>query len=1197
MRFNPSAKTARFVAILFAIVSFTTLATGSTLPPGFAEQEIATGLDPTAMEMVPDGSGRIFVIQKSGAVRVVKSDILLTTPFTTVAADNFNERGLCGIAFHPDYATDPNNRWVYLYFTVLNGSAGADTNTRLVRIKASGTNPDIAEGVPETLLNLDSIGGGSIHQGGSMFFREGKLYICTGDGGLDTRSQSLTSLMGKVLRLNADGSIPTDNPFYSTLTGNSRAIYAMGLRNPFSFNLQVSTGKVYMNDVGGNAPAWESIEELTAGANYGWPAIHQMKTAGQTAPTVGGSVYKDPMYVYPTIAAGYGYDGHGNGFAIAGGVFYNPTVAGGGRFPPQYNGLYFFGDYAQRWVKTFNPVTKLESAFATNTHRPLSFKITPSGTLYMLTRGAAGNGNTGDNTTGAGSIWKVFYSNTSAPSIASEPQNQSSAIGQTVSFSVSVSGVAPFTYKWQKNGVDISGATTTSSSTTNTYTLSNLQISDNNAQFRCIVSNTSGSVTSIVATLAVNSRPLPVPTITSPSENYLWSGGDVISFSGSATDSVDGTLAPANLTWSVEFIHDTHSHPVIGATSGITSGTFPVSRAEHGIVVSYRISLTAANSAGLTNTVSRVINPKFINVKIDTQPSGLKVKVDSVLYATPFNYTSIAGMERAVEAESSQGLNGEIYSFDSWSNDQSAAHTFRHPQFDTTLKAWYKPSQSGGITRDYWLNAAGTSLSQLTALTTYPNSPSGTAIVTSLAGPSSWADNYGARFSGLIKPPSNGNYTFHLSASDMAELKLSNTSSSLGATSIATISSDGNSEYEGFNYVVGAIAGKGVASAGWSGAWTGSGEVVSEGLTYVDANSVTMPVSGNRIVLTEQTAFRARTSAVNSGTIWVSFLGNSTGGGYAGVSLYDSSNEKLFIGKRSNQLNWGIDFSGNGANSTIAAAANTFIVCRIDFGAGTGGSANAYLWTNPRLGPVNEPTIGTAAAQLLNLGAFGFNNIRATSGNSVGAFTFDELRLGSTYSKVAPTAAGGTVVSSSPIALQSGQSYYVEATHKAGIGADNFTVTWTGPSVANNSAISGSMLAPLYTAPSLITYVGWRTTHFSGFMANESRSGFNASFLNDGVSNGIKYALGINPTVAMPVGSLPQGTVSAGVLSLTYRKDSSLGVNYLVEASTGLNSGSWSNTGITETVLSTQGTTQQVKASIPNNTAQKRFLRLGAVNP
>src|SRR5262249_29531611 len=153
---------------------------------------------------------------------------------------------------------------------------------------------------------------------------DGKLYIGVGENANGANSQSLNTLLGKMLRINPDGSIPGDNPFVTTATGVNRAIWALGLRNPFTFAVQPGTGRIFINDVGQNT--FEEINEGVAGANYGWPAAEGPST--------------DPAFRNPLFYYGHG-SGDSLGFAITGGAFYNPATV---QFPADYVGDYFFAD-------------------------------------------------------------------------------------------------------------------------------------------------------------------------------------------------------------------------------------------------------------------------------------------------------------------------------------------------------------------------------------------------------------------------------------------------------------------------------------------------------------------------------------------------------------------------------------------------------------------------------------------------------------------------------------------------------------------------------------------------------------------------------------------------------------------------------------------------------------------------------------
>src|SRR6476660_5881467 len=245
-----------------AFLILATLASlAANLPPGFTETEFGGSLSgsPTAMEFVADG--RLFVCLQTGQVRVIKNGSLLAAPFLSLSVDSSGDRGLLGIAFDPNFI---NNRYVYVYYTV----PTFPIHNRVSRFTAAG---DVAApGSEVIILNLDNLSSATNHNGGALHFGpDGKLYIGVGENANGANAQTLSNLLGKVLRINSNGSIPTDNPFYNSATGNNRAIWALGLRNPFTFAFQPGSSRMFINDVGEST--YEEINNGIAGSNYGWP--------------------------------------------------------------------------------------------------------------------------------------------------------------------------------------------------------------------------------------------------------------------------------------------------------------------------------------------------------------------------------------------------------------------------------------------------------------------------------------------------------------------------------------------------------------------------------------------------------------------------------------------------------------------------------------------------------------------------------------------------------------------------------------------------------------------------------------------------------------------------------------------------------------------------------------------------------------
>jgi glucose/arabinose dehydrogenase len=346
---------ATFLGICLSVLGTLAPATAATLPPGFTETLVAAGLvRPTAMAIAPDG--RVFVCEQDGRLRVIRDGALLAAPFHTLSVNSLGERGLLGIAFDPGFA---NNHFLYVYYT----TGSAPIHNRVSRLTANGD--VVVPGSEVQILNLEPLSATN-HNGGAIHFgNDGKLYVAVGENAVPGNSQTLDNRLGKMLRINANGSIPGDNPFNATATGVNRAIWALGLRNPFTFGVDRVSGRIFINDVG--AGAWEEINDGIPGANYGWP-----DTEGPTT---------NPNFDTPFHA----YDRRGTGeCAIAGGTFYSPITM---QFPAQYAGVYFFADLCKGWIHTLDPDTAAVGNFATGITAPVDLRVSDDGSLYYLARG------------------------------------------------------------------------------------------------------------------------------------------------------------------------------------------------------------------------------------------------------------------------------------------------------------------------------------------------------------------------------------------------------------------------------------------------------------------------------------------------------------------------------------------------------------------------------------------------------------------------------------------------------------------------------------------------------------------------------------------------------------------------------------------------------------------------------------------
>jgi glucose/arabinose dehydrogenase len=354
---------AAVVAVLVLTVTLVRTApvAGATVPPGFTDGVVAGGIaNPTAMAFAPDG--RLFVAQQNGALRVIKNGSLLPNAFVTVPVNSSGERGLLGVALDPDF---PVNHFVYVYYT----ATSPTIHNRVSRFTANGD--VVLPGSEVQLLNLPTLSATN-HNGGAIHFGpDGKLYIAVGENAVPSNAQTLANTLGKVLRINPNGSIPTDNPFYGSTSGINRSIWARGLRNPFTFAFQPSTGRMFINDVGQSE--WEEINDGIRASNYGWPVSEGPGS---------NPAHRGPLVVY----------GHGNGpvagCAIAGGAFYNPVVP---TFPASYVGSYFFADLCGDAIYRIHPPSGFGiTTFATGIDQPVDLQVGPDGSLYYLARGGGG---------------------------------------------------------------------------------------------------------------------------------------------------------------------------------------------------------------------------------------------------------------------------------------------------------------------------------------------------------------------------------------------------------------------------------------------------------------------------------------------------------------------------------------------------------------------------------------------------------------------------------------------------------------------------------------------------------------------------------------------------------------------------------------------------------------------------------------
>jgi glucose/arabinose dehydrogenase len=336
---------------------------------------VASGLTSPVDLQSPPNDARLFVVEQPGRIRIIQSGQLATAPFLDIRTKvgSGGERGLLGLAFHPNYAT---NGFFYVNYTDLNG------DTRVERYTVAAGSPNTAN--PNSAKLIITIAQPfSNHNGGQLQFGpDGKLYIGMGDGGSSgdpqNNGQDRSTLLGDLLRIDVDAGdpygIPADNP-YATSTQFRREIWASGLRNPWRFSFDRPTGILYIADVGQNQYEEINAVPLTqAGVNYGWRVMEGLHCYNASSCTQTG--LRLPVHEYD----------HGDGCSVTGGYVYRGTRV------PGVVGHYFYSDYCSGFLKSFRLVNGTASDHRTwnvgDIGSVLSFGVDAAGELYVLT----GNG-------------------------------------------------------------------------------------------------------------------------------------------------------------------------------------------------------------------------------------------------------------------------------------------------------------------------------------------------------------------------------------------------------------------------------------------------------------------------------------------------------------------------------------------------------------------------------------------------------------------------------------------------------------------------------------------------------------------------------------------------------------------------------------------------------------------------------------
>lgn len=743
-----------YVALIFFVLAlqFTIQnAKAGTLPAGFQETVIFSGLtNPTAVRFASDG--RIFVAEKRGVIKVFDS---LTDTTPDIFADlnknvyNFWDRGLLGLALHPNFPATPYVYVLYSYDAEIGGTApkygtegvysdpcptppgptddGCVVSARLSRLTANG---NFMVPGSETVFANDWCQQYPSHSIGTLGFgADGALYVSGGDGASFTfadygqhgiplnpcgdppagvggtqtpptaeggalRSQDLRSpsdpqaLNGAILRVDPITGDPLpNNPLYSSTDPNARKVIAYGLRNPFRFTVRPGTNEVWIGDVG-----WNDWEEINLINN---PTDSSVENFGWPC--------------YEGVGKQAGYDAANlniceNLYPLAGAVTppyftYNHSalVVPGESCPSgssSISGLAFYGN----------------GSYPNNFAGGLFFSDYSRDCIWIMFKGTNGlpdpnniatfdAGASGPVDIQIGPNGDLFYADFDGGNIRRIQFTGSNQPPVAVATANPTSGNPPLTVNF--NG---SGSSDPNQGDTISYAWDldgDGQFDDGSSAQASFTYTTAGNYTATLkvtdnhgasdtdsVTITVGNN-APTATIVTPTSSTLWQVGQVISFSGTGTDPEDGNLPASAFSWSLVLYHcpsTCHTHPIQDFV-GVKSGSFTAP--DHDYPSYLVLQLTVTDSKGAKDVKSVQLNPKTVSLTFKSRPGSLHLVVGSASSVTPFSRTVIVGSNNSISAPTPQTKGANNYFFRSWSDGGAQSHNIIAPSNNKTYTADY----------------------------------------------------------------------------------------------------------------------------------------------------------------------------------------------------------------------------------------------------------------------------------------------------------------------------------------------------------------------------------------------------------------------------------------------------------------------------------------------------------------------------
>ncbi len=689
----------------------------------FSTSQVALDLIlPTDLDFLPDN--RLIVVEKSGLVKIfadgtqVGSESAIYLDLSDVT-NNEGERGMLAVVVDPDFE---NNGYVYLYNTFINANNTiSKAVVRYTHIEGTGgANSRLDRSSAFIIWREQEVPlaqAANVHHGGGLdvaFEPIGandpspyKMYIVTSDESIPRSSGDLGSDNGKVHRINLrDGSIPTDNPYYDAVAaanynpqnnvtssvsnaGILTTVHSVGVRNGWRASYDQTSGFLLFGEVGGRF--WEDIHVAVPRADYGWNS--------QEGPLNDPNDPGNPILFYPhTNGPGLNDVPSSGSASITGGVVYR-----GDKFPEEYQGVYFYADWTRQWIRTARfdfsgdrPVLVEDNFFRNSTGRVLSFEEGPDGALYYITTTQLD----GNVFVFGGQVNRLSFDSDNTAPFGS---------GILVDSDDLVTGTTPHRVQFGSNVSDAEGDAITyswsfgdgnfSSDVNPEHTYTAL----GEYEVRLVATDANGAAT-VFPSVFIRIGSVPIVTIQA-SQTNTYRAGDVITVDGFATDVIDGSIAPSNLSWSSSYGTAGSGRPgpfennTPYTTGGITFTTPNFGNVES-FLNSVTVSLRAENSNGLFATESITLIAETSSISIDAPNQDVLIAIDGHI-TTPGDYTfeGIVNFLFDFEADVQYEQNGQIFSFSHWSDQPSNTNPIRRiamPAVPTTITPIYVNS-SGGI--------------------------------------------------------------------------------------------------------------------------------------------------------------------------------------------------------------------------------------------------------------------------------------------------------------------------------------------------------------------------------------------------------------------------------------------------------------------------------------------------------------------